>query len=111
MDVPQYEKMMDAIIISVLTPSEEEALNIANTLVKRHLAGAVNISKVHSIYYWKEKIYDRQEWLLLIKTRRERFEEIKTEVTKLHSYEVPEIVAFPIISASDAYIQWLKEVT
>ncbi len=102
---------MDVIIISVLTSSEKEALNIANALVEKHLAGTVNISKVRSIYYWKKKIYDRAEWLLLIKTRKERFEEIKNEVIRLHSYEVPEIAAFPISCASEAYIKWLKEVT
>ncbi len=102
---------MDAIIISVLASSEEEALNIANALVEKHLAGAVNISKVRSIYYWKQKVYDQPEWLLLIKTRKERFKEVRAEVIKLHSYEVPEIAAFPITSASEAYIKWLKGVT
>lgn len=102
---------MDAIIISVLASSEEEALNIANALVEKHLAGAVNISRVRSIYYWKQKVYDQPEWLLLIKTRKERFKEVRAEVIKLHSYEVPEIAAFPITSASEAYIKWLKGVT
>ncbi len=100
------------IIVLVTCGSEEEAANIANILVEDHLAACVHIvSPIRSIYRWEGKIWDEKEWLLVIKTRRERFREIETRVKSLHSYSVPEVISLPITDGSSCYLDWLLEMT
>jgi periplasmic divalent cation tolerance protein len=104
--------MTDAIVIFTTCGSEEEALKIANALVEARLAGCVNIiSPVRSIFRWEEKISDEKEWLLIIKTGRERFEELEKAIKSLHSYSVPEIICLPILEGSLNYLEWLEETT
>ena len=100
------------IVFLVTCGSEEEALKIANALVEGHLAACVNlISPVRSIYRWEGKIWDEKEWLLVIKTQKQRFEELEKKVRSLHSYSVPEIISLPITEGSSAYLNWLEEMT
>jgi len=104
--------MSELIIVLVTCSSEEEAVKISKALVEDRLAACVNlISPVRSIYRWEGKIWDEREWLLMIKTRKERFKEIETKVKALHSYSVPEIIALPIIEGSSSYLGWLLEMT
>ncbi len=104
--------MSPFIVVLVVCGSEEEALQIARSLVEERLAACVNlISPVRSIYRWEGKIWDEKEWLLLIKTGRERFEKLENKVKSLHSYSVPEIIALPIVEGSTAYLNWVKEMT
>ncbi len=104
--------MTDAIVIFTTCASEEEALKIANALVGEYLAGCVSIvSPVRSIYRWEGKIFDEKEWLLVIKTGRERFEELERRIKLLHSYSVPEIICLPILEGSLDYLEWLEETT
>ena len=68
--------MSDPIIVLVTCGSEEEALKIANALVESRLAACVNlVAPIRSIYRWEERIWDEKEWLLIIKTQKNRFEE------------------------------------
>jgi len=102
--------MKEAVIIFVLTNSYKEAEEIAKILVEKHLAGAVNIiSNVRSIYFWKGKIYDEREILLLIKTIEDKFETIKEEILKIHSYEVPEISMIKVEKAFEKFLTWLED--
>ena len=104
--------MTDAIVILTTCASEEESLRIAQVLVEECLAGCVNIaSPVRSIYRWKDKICDEKEWLLIVKTGRERFEELERRIKSLHSYSVPEIICLPILEGSLDYLEWLEETT
>jgi len=104
--------MSDPIVIFVTCGSEEEGLKIANALVEGHLAACVNlISPIRSIYQWEGKIWDEKEWLLIIKTQKERFEELEKKVKSLHSYSVPEIISLPISGGSSSYLKWIKENT
>ncbi len=104
--------MSESIVVLVTCGSEEEAVKIANALVDERLAACVNlISPLRSIYRWEGKIWDEKEWLLVIKTRKERFKEIEATVKALHSYSVPEIIALPIIEGSSSYLEWLLEMT
>ena len=104
--------MTDAIVILTTCPSEEEALRIANGLVEECLAGCINIlPPVRSIYKWEGKICDEKEWLLIIKTGRERFQELENKIKSLHSYSVPEMICLPIVEGSLAYLEWLEEMT
>jgi len=102
----------ESIVVLVTCGFEEEALKIAHSLVEERLAACVNlVSPVRSIYRWEEKIWDEKEWLLIIKTQKNRFEELEKRVKALHSYSVPEIIGLPIIKGSSPYLEWLKEMT
>ena len=103
---------LEPIIVLVTCGSEEEALKIANTLVEEHLAACVNlVSPIRSIYRWEGKIWNEREWLLIIKTQKQRFGELEKKVKSLHSYSVPEIISLPIIEGSTSYLNWIKENT
>jgi periplasmic divalent cation tolerance protein len=104
--------MPDPIVVFVTCGSEEEALKIANALVEAHLAACVNlIAPIRSIYRWEGKIWDEKEWLLIIKTQKQRFEALEKRVRSLHSYSVPEIISLPITEGSSAYLNWIRENT
>jgi periplasmic divalent cation tolerance protein len=88
--------------------SEEEAGRIAELLVKENKAACVNIVPgVESFFRWKGKIVSARESLLLVKTRASLLSEIISLVKEAHSYEVPEIIALPIIGGSEEYLKWL----
>ena len=102
--------MTDAIVIFVTAGSEAEAETIAKMLVAEQLAACVNIlSPIRSIYRWEGKLADDREWLLVIKTRAERFSSVEARVKALHSYQVPEVIALPIVQGSGEYLRWLGE--
>ncbi len=104
--------MSDPIVVFVTCGSEEEGLKIANALVEGRLAACVNlISPIRSIYRWEGKIWDESEWLLIIKTQKERFGELEKKVRSLHSYSVPEIISLPILEGSSSYLDWVREGT
>lgn len=104
--------MSEPIVVLVTCGSEEEALRIANALVKDHLAACVNlISPIRSIYRWEGKIWDEKEWLLLIKTQNQRFEELEKKIKSLHSYTTPEIISLPITQGYPPYLDWIIENT
>jgi periplasmic divalent cation tolerance protein len=101
-------KGTDRIIVLISAGSEEEAHNIAESLVKEKKAACVNIVPgVDSFFRWKAKIDSARESLLLVKTRASLFSEIVSLVKETHSYEVPEIIALPIIGGSEEYLKWL----
>lgn len=103
--------MTDKLIVLVTCRSTREAERIARTLVETRLAACGNIlrSPVRSIYRWKEKIESAREVLLVIKTSRRRFPTLQAAIKRLHSYEVPEIIALPIAVGSESYLCWLAE--
>ncbi len=103
---------MDAIVVYITAPAEDEAARIARCLVEEGIAGCINIvNGIRSIYKWQGKIEDDQEVLMIVKTQRHLFDSLKNRVKELHSYTVPEIIALPIIEGSDDYLNWLKEAT
>lgn len=104
--------MEDFILILVTASSEEEAKKIAQSLVEKRLAACVNIIKdVQSVFRWKGKISDEKELLLIIKTRKKLYKNVEEEIKTLHAYEVPEIIALPIISGSKDYLYWIDSET
>jgi periplasmic divalent cation tolerance protein len=88
----------------------EDALRIAEALVERRVAACVNIVPgLTSVYRWKGTIERNAESLLVIKTRRERLDDLKAALTSLHPYEVPELVVLPIEDGHAPYLAWLDE--
>lgn len=102
--------MTDALVIFVTAGSEAEAETIAKALVEEQLAACVNIlNPLRSIYRWEGKLADDREWLLIIKTRTERFSAVEARVKALHSYQAPEVIALPIVQGAEGYLRWLLE--
>jgi len=100
--------MTDKIVVLSACASGEEAARIARALVEKKLAACVNVlPAVRSFYRWKGAIEDEQESLLVIKSSRPLFDQLRAEIEKLHSYEVPEVVAVPIVDGSEGYLEWL----
>jgi len=100
--------MTDKIVVLTTCDSAEQAGRIARHLVEQRVATCVNIvPAIRSIYRWKGKVEDSAELLLVIKSRRDLFTRVQAEIEKVHSYEVPEIVALPIVEGSEEYLAWL----
>ena len=100
--------MTEKIVVLSTCGSEEEAVRIAKRLVEEHLAACVNlIPRIRSIYRWQGKVEDATEWMLLIKTSRDRYDSLTTVLEAAHSYELPEVLALPIVAGSANYLAWL----
>jgi periplasmic divalent cation tolerance protein len=102
-----YSVSSDYCLVWVSAASESEAIVIAQALVESQLAACASIAPITSIYSWESQLCRLQEWQLLIKTKRSCFDALKQQVTQLHSYEVPEIIATPIEAGSPAYLSWI----
>jgi len=101
-------KKAERIVVLITTGNEEEANKIAELLVNRKKAACVNIvPRVDSLFWWEGKLDSAQESLLIVKTKASLFSEIVELVKRVHSYEVPEIIALPIIAGSEDYLTWL----
>lgn len=100
-----------AIVVLVICESPAEARRIASALVRERLAacGSFLGTPVASIYRWKGRMESARETLLILKTTRSRFRTLEKEIRRLHSYQVPEIIALPIISGSQKYLNWIVE--
>jgi periplasmic divalent cation tolerance protein len=103
----------DYIVVLITTPSQESARKIARLLLEKKLAACVNIlSPINSLYTWQGEIHDDQEALMIVKTRPELFDEAFMDLVKAnHPYEVPEMIALPILAGYQPYLDWMSEVT
>ena len=100
--------MTDKIVVLVTCGSPEEGRKVARALVERRLAACVNVvAGVESVYRWKGAVEEASECLLLAKTTRVQFEPLQSAVRELHSYELPEVVALPIVDGLDSYLSWI----
>jgi periplasmic divalent cation tolerance protein len=100
--------MTEKIVVLSTCGSEEEAVRIAKRLVEGRVAACVNlIPRIRSIYRWEGKVEDATEWMLLIKTSRERYDALAAVLESAHSYELPEVLALPVVAGSPNYLAWL----
>ncbi|MCL0057634.1 divalent-cation tolerance protein CutA [Dehalococcoidales bacterium] len=104
--------MEEFIVLFITTSNREEAHKIANVLLNQRKVACVNIvPAVNSFFWWQGKLDSAQESLLLVKTKASLLPEIISLVKGVHSYEVPEIIALPIIGGNQDYLEWIgKEV-
>jgi periplasmic divalent cation tolerance protein len=102
--------MAEHILAFTTLGSEEDAAKLARELVERRIVACVNLSgPVRSFYRWKGNLEDDREYLLLMKTRTERFSDLEDVLQELHPYDVPELIAVPITLGSAAYLGWVDE--
>ena len=105
--------MTNKIVVLVTCRSAREARRIARALVEQRLAACANIldGPVASTYRWERTVQSAKEFLVIIKTGRRQFAALRREVERLHSYDVPEIIALPILEGSRDYLTWISEST
>ncbi|HBR09771.1 divalent-cation tolerance protein CutA [Candidatus Bipolaricaulota bacterium] len=95
--------------ITFTVPKKEQATQISSLLLERRLAGCIQlIGPIVSTYRWQGKIETAEEWLCLIKSRNDRYEELEQVIKAIHPYETPEIIVTPIIAGNADYLKWLN---
>lgn len=103
---------MDAIVVLVTASSEEEATALSKILVEERLVACVNIlPRLKSIFQWEGKVSEEEECLMILKTVKHLFRAIEKAIITQHSYDVPEIIALPIIDGSNSYLSWVHDMT
>ena len=101
-------KSTELVVLLITTASAEEARRIAEVLLKQRKAACVNIvPKVSSLFWWQDKIDSAEENLLIVKTKTSLLSEIVTLVGEIHSYDIPEIIALPIVGGNQDYLEWI----
>lgn len=101
--------MNDFIFIYITNPTRKEARKIAKYLLSKKLIACANIHKCNSLYPWKGKLVDETEYVIIAKTFKENFEEVKNEVEKIHAYSIPCITKINV-SSNEKYFNWLKNI-
>ncbi len=102
---------MNYIIVLMTAANRNEAKNIIRILLEEKLIACANmIEGISSFFWWKEKIDEEKEVLVLMKSSKDKFEKLSKRVIEIHSYEVPEILSIPIVNGSSTYMDWMKSV-
>jgi len=103
---------LNAAVVFITVGSQEEARKIAAALLEGRKAACVNIiPKVESHFWWEGKLDTDQELLLIVKTRASLVDELINLVKSVHSYDVPEVIALPVIGGNQDYLDWLDKET
>jgi periplasmic divalent cation tolerance protein len=103
---------IDVVIVMVTTASQDEAVKIADQVVRSRLAAcASTIPTVRSTYWWEGKLMNDKESLVLIKTTSDKFNSLEETIRKIHSYKVPEIIAIPVSNGFSPYLEWIHRET
>lgn len=102
--------MQKYIVVFITAPSKDVGTTIASALLEQKLAACINIGPVNSLYTWEGKTCNDEEVLLIVKTKSDIFEsKFVPAVKAVHPYEVPEIIALPIIMGSESYMDWIGD--
>jgi periplasmic divalent cation tolerance protein len=100
---------MTNIMVFMITATKQEAQKIASALLNKHLIACANIlGPVYSEFWWKGKIDKTTEFLVLMKSDEKLFEKLSRTIKEMHSYEVPEILALPVVKSWAPYLEWLN---
>ncbi|MFN3528207.1 MAG: divalent-cation tolerance protein CutA [Candidatus Altarchaeaceae archaeon] len=91
------------------TDKREDAEKIAKILLEKRLSACVQISEINSYYWWKGKIENSKEFLCIIKTKKELYEEVEKEIKNIHPYEIPEIISIEIFKGNENYFKWMEK--
>jgi periplasmic divalent cation tolerance protein len=102
--------MSEMIEVITTTENNDNAREIARALVQQRLAACVQVSgPIESTYWWKGKVEQSQEWVCTVKTLRDLFGQVEQAIRQAHPYDVPQIIALPVVEASSAYVQWASQ--
>ncbi|MFK5582766.1 divalent-cation tolerance protein CutA [Serinicoccus sp. LYQ131] len=94
----------------ISVPDPDAAKRIADDLVARQLAACVQVlGPMVSVYTWRGEVHRNEEWLLLVKTTESAFPRVVEVVRAIHAYDVPEVVAVPVLHSTDGYADWVRE--
>jgi len=97
------------IVILITAKDKKEASKIARGLLEAKLIACANIvDGVESLFWWQGRIDSSKEVLLVLKTKQNLFKKVTAKVKSLHSFQIPEIIALPIIKGSEEYLNWLN---
>ena len=99
------------LLIQTTTDNKEWTARLINALLKNKLSADVQVSSIDSHYWWKGKVNNKTECLLSIKTRADLFDKVKVAIKECSEYEVPQIIATPIVAGSSDYLDWIKQNT
>lgn len=100
------------VVIITACASGKEAEKITTALLKKRLVACANMaSGIESKFWWNGKINKAKEIIVIMKAKFKNFNAIEKEITRLHSYEVPEIIAIPVVTGSKRYLKWIEDVT
>ena len=102
---------MKIVLIQTTCATKEEARKIAKVLIEEKLAACIQMFEIESFYNWNNEFCCDNETLLNIKTRKDNFEEIKSRILELHSYDLPEIIQLDITNTSEEYLKFIGENT
>ncbi len=103
---------MDIIVVNCTVPNKKIAREITKVIMRHRLAACVSlIENVKSVFSWEGELCEEKELLMMIKTRRANYGKIKLVIEDVHPYEVPEIIALPIVDCSEDYLKWLVKET
>ncbi|MEW6532547.1 MAG: divalent-cation tolerance protein CutA [Thermodesulfobacteriota bacterium] len=104
---------MGSYIVCLVTIDDPaKAAEIARFLVEEKLVACVNIvPEIRSIYFWDGRVCDETERLMVMKTRTDLFPRVQDAVKKLHPYQLPEIIALPLVQGLPAYLAWIDDYT
>ncbi|MBQ7412604.1 MAG: divalent-cation tolerance protein CutA [Clostridia bacterium] len=97
--------------IVITTTNQENSKEIAKALVSSKLAACVQMTEIDSVYEWKGEICFDKEVLMLIKTKDNLFDEVKSEIERVHNYELPEIIKVKIDDGNEEYLKWISRLT
>jgi periplasmic divalent cation tolerance protein len=101
--------MTDKIVVLTTCAAEADAERMARALVEGRLAACVNVVPgVRSFYRWKGEVDSGVEFLLIVKTSRDLFPALRAEMEKLHPYELPELLALPVVAGAENYLSWFQ---
>jgi periplasmic divalent cation tolerance protein len=100
--------MTNKIVVLSTCASPQEAERLARSLVEQRLAACVIVLPgVASHYWWQGRIETAEECLLLIKSSRESFDQLRSAIEQVHSYEIPEVIALPVVDGAANYLNWI----
>jgi periplasmic divalent cation tolerance protein len=104
--------MKGYIQVSTTAERREDANRIARTLLEKRLVACAHIiGPMRSTYWWKGKIEEAEEWLCVLKTRKDVYAELERTLKAIHPYDVPQIIAVPVVDGSEGYLRWIEEET
>lgn len=100
---------MKYIVVKTTFEKRDEAEAMARLLLEKHLVSCVQISEIDSLYHWKGKIANEHEFILTMKSKKKLYGKIESVIKENHFYEVPQIIAIPIVAGLKEYLAWIDE--